>query len=97
MVSNLGLFGSEHTSFNFILKSSLPFKTACSADYKEGASKDDCGADWDPTSPLFFPELIVVFFRFLDHSPKSFYPLVFFLELKPQPYLVLCYHDQEVI
>jgi hypothetical protein len=23
--------------------------------------------------------------------------LVFFLEPKPQPYLVLCYHDQEVI
>jgi hypothetical protein len=39
MVSVMGLFGSEHTSFNFILKSSLPFKTACLANYKEGALK----------------------------------------------------------
>ena len=97
MVSVMGLFGSEHTSFNFILKSSLPFKTACLANYKEGALKDDCAADSGPTSPLSFPELIVVFFRFLDHSLKNFCPLVFFLEPKPQPYLVLCYHDQEVI
>ncbi len=55
MVSVVGLFKSEHTSFNFILKSSLPFKTACLANYKEGALKDDFAADSDPTFPLSFP------------------------------------------